>query len=75
MKDDEELLKCALDLLNDKNNNAIFGLVISNNKKYLLDVLFEKGLIKAVKSSNSANNGESIVSFDFTYEGLHYFDE
>lgn len=37
MKDYEELLKCALDLLNDKNNNAIFGLVISNDSvKYFV---------------------------------------
>ena len=71
MKDFESLLNSAIE--NKDKYNAAKGLIIKSNDRELIKKLEQMDLIRNPVYSRG-NDGE-IVSFDITYDGLHYFDE
>lgn len=59
------------EMLKQRNDNDSINLIeIKPGEKMLIDELVHRGLIKNVRYILSSK-----VGFDFTYEGMHYFDE
>ena len=68
MKEFEVFLKDAIEKKNEFNSVNV--LPIQPNDRAIIDKLKNDGLIKNVRYI-----GMGAVGFDFTYDGLHYFDE
>ncbi len=68
MKEFEIFLQNAIE--KSKGHNSVNFIPIEPNDRAIIDKLKNEGLIENVRYI-----GMRAVGFDFTYDGLHYFDE